>query len=159
MKYEDMINKNLSENGNPLPYIIKKVDDVTSKDTDGNDITTKYVDYINISVCPASYSCSLKELLSSDSARTEDTTYNKMRLGEYIEISVSYRGMESDDLSILLNYFSDEYISVCYFDPKKNSYKINEFYLGETSVPLYNARLGFWDSFSFTLSQRKADLV
>ena len=112
MKYDELISKSLTELYNPLPYIITKVFDEIQKDEAGNDVSVKYAEYIDLGVCPASYSCALKELLSSDSGRTEDTTYNKMRLGKY---------------------------------------------LGETSVPLYNGKLGFWDSFSLTLSQRKAD--
>ena len=157
MKYDELISKSLTELCNPLPYMITKVYDQIDKDEQGNDVSVKYAEYIDLGVCPASYSCALKELLSSDSGRTEDTTYNKMRLGEYIEISVSYRSMNSDNLAVLLNNFSNEYVTVCYFDPKKNSYRIDEFYLGETSVPLYNGKLGFWDSFSLTLSQRKAE--
>ena len=157
MKYDELISKSLTELCNPLPYMITKVYDQIDKDEQGNDVSVKYAEYIDLGVCPASYSCALKELLSSDSGRTEDTTYNKMRLGEYIEISVSYRSMNSDNLAILLNNFSDEYVTVCYFDPRKNSYRIDEFYLGETSVPLYNGKLGFWDSFSLTLAQRKAE--
>ena len=157
MKYDELISKSLTELCNPLPYMITKVYDQIDKDEQGNDVSVKYAEYIDLGVCPASYSCALKELLSSDTGRTEDTTYNKMRLGEYIEISVSYRSMNSDNLAILLNNFSDEYVTVCYFDPRKNSYRIDEFYLGETSVPLYNGKLGFWDSFSLTLAQRKAE--
>ena len=157
MKYDELISKSLTELCNPLPYMITKVYDQIDKDEQGNDVSVKYAEYIDLGVCPASYSCALKELLSSDSGRTEDTTYNKMRLGKYIEISVSYRSMNSDNLAVLLNNFSDEYVTICYFDPKKNAYRIDEFYLGETSVPLYNGELGFWDSFSLTLSQRKAE--
>lgn len=157
MKYDELTSRSLTELCNPLPYIITNVYDSTEQDEEGNDIRVKYAEYIDLGVCPASYSCALKELLSSDSGRTEDTTYNKMRLGKYIEIAISYRSMNSDDLAILLNNFSDEYVTVCYFDPRKNSYRIDEFYLGETSVPLYNGKMGFWDSFSLTLAQRKAD--
>jgi len=158
------INKTLTEVKSPLPYIIIKeyeVDEINEAgEATGNKIDmVKYADLTDKGedICPYSYSCALKELLSSDSGRTEDTTYNKMKIGEYVEISISYRGMNSECLSKVLNYFSDEYIKVCYFDPKDNMYKVNEFYMGETSIPMYNGAMGFWDGFSLTLSQRKAD--
>lgn len=147
-EFNNYIKEGLEKIKNPLPFLI-----VDTYDKEG----VKMIKYIDLQVCPSSYSCALKELLSSDSGRTEDTTYNKMKLGEYVELSVSYRAMSSNDLSIFLNNFSDEYVTICYFDPKKNAYLIDEFYLGETSVPLYNGALGFWDGFSLTLSQRKAN--
>ena len=129
-EFNNYIKEGLEKIKNPLPFLI-----VDTYDKEG----VKMIKYIDLQVCPSSYSCALKEL------------------GEYVELSVSYRAMSSNDLSIVLNNFSDEYVTICYFDPKKNAYLVDEFYLGETSVPLYNGALGFWDGFSLTLSQRKAN--
>lgn len=106
---------------------------------------------------PVSYSCNLKEYVGSNAGRTEDLRYNKMLLGTYVELAVSYGSMSSQQLQRLLQELETEYLILYYFDPRKNAYETEEFYISEKSLPMYSAALNLWSGFSVTFTQRKPD--
>ena len=138
---------------NPLPYLVILIED--------DSLGTEYNGgaYITQLPTPSAYSCAYKELCGASAGRTEDMKMNKMVIGNYVELSVGYAAMNTGEMSDLLNTFKDEYVSLYYFNPLRNAYEYREFYTSEKSVPMYNGKLGLWDKFSMTFTQRTADSI
>lgn len=104
--------------------------------------------------CPSSYVYKLEDISASDAGRTEDTKMDKMRIGQLVGIELSWVYLTNQEISELLTAFNPEYISVVYLDAMQGDYVTSEFYVGNRSAPLYNTRLGLWESVSFNLIER-----
>lgn len=104
--------------------------------------------------CPSSYVYKLEDISASDAGRTEDTKMDKMRIGQLVGIELSWVYLTNQEISELLTAFNPEYISVVYLDAMQGGYVTSEFYVGNRSAPLYNTRLGLWESVSFNLIER-----
>lgn len=105
---------------------------------------------------PSSYQCDIEDVSGANAKRTEDTVMHKMKIGQALAISVTYKMLSVKDCAKLLQAFNPEYIFVEFLDPKMGDYRILEFYVGNRTVPLYNAGLGKWESLSFKIIQRDA---
>lgn len=105
---------------------------------------------------PNSYVCEIEDVSGANAKRTEDTVMHKKKIGQAIAISVAYKMISVRDCAKLLQAFNPEYLFAEFLDPKAGDYRILEFYVGNRSVPLYNAGLGKWESLSFKIIQRDA---
>lgn len=105
---------------------------------------------------PSSYVCEIEDVSGANAKRTEDTVMHKKKIGQAIAISVTYKMISVRDCAKLLQAFNPEYLFAEFLDPKAGDYRILEFYVGNRSVPLYNAGLGKWESLSFKIIQRDA---
>lgn len=105
---------------------------------------------------PSSYQCDIEDVSGANAKRTEDTVMHKKKIGQAIAISVTYKMLSVKDCAKLLQAFNPEYLFAEFLDPKAGDYRILEFYVGNRSVPLYNAGLGKWETLSFKIIQRDA---
>ncbi len=104
--------------------------------------------------CPSSYQWSLEDLSANDAGRTEDTRMDKKRIGQVVKLNLEWVNVPIKDASELLKIFNPEYISVCYLDAMTGEYVTSEFYVGNRTAPLYNARVNRWTKISFNLIER-----
>lgn len=104
--------------------------------------------------CPSAYTWKLEDISASDAGRTEDTVMHKMRIGQVVGLELSWQGITTEELSQILKAFNPEYITVKYLDAMKGDYLESEFYVGNRSAPMYNARKGLWQNVSFNLIER-----
>lgn len=104
--------------------------------------------------CPSSYTWKLEDISASDAGRTEDTVMHKMRIGQVVGIELSWNGVTTAEVAAILQAFNPEYIQVDYLDAMRGKYVTSEFYVGNRSAPMYNARKGLWENVSFNLIER-----
>ena len=104
--------------------------------------------------CPSSYLWKLEDISASDAGRTEDTVMHKKRIGQLVGIELSWQNIPTSDVSSILKAFNPEYVMVCYLDAMQGKYITSEFYVGNRSVPMYNAAKGLWQNVSFNLIER-----
>lgn len=104
--------------------------------------------------CPSSYTYKLSDISAPDAGRTEDTTMDKMRIGQCVHLELQWLGLTTAEVSQVLTAFNPEYISVNFLDALSGSYKTSTFYVGDRSAPLYNAALGRWTNVSFNIIER-----
>ena len=104
--------------------------------------------------CPSSYLWKLEDISAADSGRTESTVMDKMRIGQVVGLELSWNNLTTREVSIILKAFNPEYISVCYLHAMEGKYVTSEFYVGNRSAPLYNAKLDRWSNVSFNIVER-----
>lgn len=104
--------------------------------------------------CPSGYQWSLQDISASDAGRTEDTVMQKKRIGQAVKLELSWQNIPTDVVSSILQAFDPEYIKVCYLDARQGQYVTSEFYVGDRTAPLYNARKGLWSNVSFNIIER-----
>lgn len=103
---------------------------------------------------PAGYRLKYDDVSAADSGRTEDTTMYKNRRGQVVGIELAWRYVTTAEGSAILQAFDPEYLYVQYLDLKAGCYCKAEFYVGNRSAPMYNARKGLWENVSFNLIKR-----
>jgi hypothetical protein len=104
--------------------------------------------------CPSSYQWKMQDISASDAGRTEDTKMDKKRIGQIRKIELEWQNVSITDAAAILQAFNPEYIEVCYLDAMTGSYRTSEFYVGDRSTPLYNAKLGVWNNVAFNIIER-----
>lgn len=104
--------------------------------------------------CPSAYTWKLEDISASDAGRTEDTVMHKMRIGQVVGLELSWNGLTTAEVAAILQAFNPEYIQVDYLDAMQGKYVTSEFYVGNRSAPMYNARKGLWENVSFNLIER-----
>lgn len=104
--------------------------------------------------CPSSYVYKLSDISAADAGRTEDTTMDKMRIGQCVHLELQWSYLTTAEVSQIMTAFNPEYISVTFLDALSGSYKTSTFYVGDRSAPLYNALLGRWTNLSFNIIER-----
>lgn len=100
---------------------------------------------------PSSYQYILSDISASDAGRTEDTQMHKNRIGQYRKLELSWSGMTTAEVSQILQAFNAETFTVIFLDALSGTYKTSEFYAGDRTSPLYNARMGLWENISFNI--------
>lgn len=108
---------------------------------------------------PSSYRWKLEDVSSSDAGRTEDGKMDKMRIGQVVGIELAWQNATIEEAAVILQAFNPEYINVCYLDAMLGRYTTEEFYVGNRSVPLYNAETGRWSNIAFNIIGRNAIAV
>ena len=104
--------------------------------------------------CPSSYQWKMQDISASDAGRTEDTKMDKKRIGQIRKIELEWQNVSITDAAAILQAFNPEYIEVCYLDAMTGTYRTSEFYVGDRSTPLYNAKLGVWNNVAFNIIER-----
>lgn len=105
---------------------------------------------------PAVYQWELEDISGKGAGRTEaNVKMNKMRLGQVCGITLAWNGVTTAQASAILQAFNPEYVNVKYLDPLSGGYKTREFYVGNRSAPLFDARRGVWENVSFKIVQRE----
>lgn len=104
--------------------------------------------------CPSSFQWELDDISAADAGRTEDTVMHKKRIGQVVALSLGWNNVTTAEASAILTAFNPEYITVSYLDPKAGTYVESEFYVGNRTAPMYNARLGLWSNISFKIVER-----
>ena len=112
------------------------------------------VDGVSV-LCPASYTYKLSDISDADAGRTEDTTMDKMRLGQAVHLELSWNALTWAEASSVLRAFNPEYITVTYMDALSGTWRTSQFYVGDRSAPMYNAQVGLWSNISFNIIERK----
>lgn len=105
--------------------------------------------------CPSSYVWKLEDVSTPDAGRTEDTVMHKKRIGQLTGIELSWQNISTSKASAILQAFNPEYITVRYLDPMVGGYVTSEFYVGNRSAPMYNAKLDVWSNVSFNIIKRR----
>lgn len=108
--------------------------------------------------CPTGFKFTLTDVSSSDAGRSENLIMNKMRKGQTRAIDLEWKYLTIAECSYLLNSFNSEYLSINYLDAKDGGWVTREFYVGDRATPLYNSSIGRWESITFSIIQRNADL-
>ena len=104
--------------------------------------------------CPSSYNYTLEDLTASDAGRTEDLLMHKKRIGQSVQIDLSWQNLTTKEVSELLQIFNPQYLNVCYFDAMSGLYKTSVFYVSNRSVPMYSKVRDIWSNLSFNLTER-----
>jgi len=112
------------------------------------------VDGVSV-LCPASYTYKLSDISDADAGRTEDTTMDKMRIGQAVHLELSWNALTWAEASSVLRAFNPEYINVTYMDALSGTWRTSQFYVGDRSAPMYNAQVGLWSNISFNIIERK----
>jgi hypothetical protein len=112
------------------------------------------VDGVSV-LCPASYTYKLSDISDADAGRTEDTTMDKMRIGQAVHLELSWNALTWAEASSVLRAFNPEYITVTYMDALSGTWRTSQFYVGDRSAPMYNAQVGLWSNISFNIIERK----
>ena len=79
---------------------------------------------------------------------------DKKRIGQIRKIELEWQNVSITDAAAILQAFNPEYIEVCYLDAMTGTYRTSEFYVGDRSTPLYNAKLGVWNNVAFNIIER-----
>lgn len=116
------------------------------------------VDGVAIPKVPSTYLWKLEDVSAPDAGRTEDALMHKKRIGSLIGLELQWNYVTVEEAAAILAAFQPEYINVCYLDALAGDYVTAEFYVGNRSTPLYNAKLGLWENISFNIIQRGVTL-
>lgn len=104
--------------------------------------------------CPSSFQWKLQDVSESDAGRTEDTVMDKKRIGQCVKLEIEWQNITVEEASAILQAFNPEYIMITYLDAMQGGYRTSEFYVGDRSAPLYNAKLGVWKNVAFNCIER-----
>lgn len=102
-------------------------------------------------LCPSSYKWSQEVVSRSTAGRTEDALMHVEKIRTVDKIELSWQNKTFAESQAILSKFTNEYLSVSYYNPMTNSYKTGKFYVGDKSVDTYNHTLGINASISFSL--------
>lgn len=104
--------------------------------------------------CPSTYEWTQEDLSNKEAGRTEDGLMHKNLIRSTEKISLAWAYLTTEEAKEILNLFSPEYIEVEHLNPKSGGYITKTFYVGNRSVPLYNAALDKWTNVTFSIIER-----
>ena len=109
----------------------------------------------NVSVpSPSKYRVIVSDVSKADSGRTEDGKMWKEKIGQLVKIELEWSYLSSNDVSSILTAIDPEYFEVTYLDPKTMTFVTSEFYVGDRTAPMYNSRMGIWESLALNIIER-----
>lgn len=103
---------------------------------------------------PSVYQWNLQDVSSPDAGRTEDALMHKKRIAQKVKLQLAWNNIRIEDASAILNAFDDEYVEVCYLDPKAGGYLTKTFYVGDRSSPMYNNTCNVWSNVAFNIIEQ-----
>lgn len=105
---------------------------------------------------PSAYQYDLEDVSESDAGRTEDGMMHKKRIGQVSKLEMSWNNVDTQTVSTLLKMFQPEYMYCEYLDALEGGYKVDYFYVGNRSTPMYTNSngIGLWSNVSFNLIRR-----
>ena len=104
--------------------------------------------------CPSAYQYDLQDVSASNAGRTEDGKMHKERIGQCVKLELRWDYIPSADVAVILQAFNPEYFNVTYLDAKSGTFLTKEFYAGDRTAPMYNAKLGLWTNLTFNIIER-----
>lgn len=104
--------------------------------------------------CPSAYQYDLQDVSASNAGRTEDGKMHKERIGQCVKLELRWDYIPSADVAVILQAFNPEYFDVTYLDAKSGTFQTKEFYAGDRTAPMYNAKLGLWTNLTFNIIER-----
>ena len=104
--------------------------------------------------CPSAYQYDLQDVSASNAGRTEDGKMHKERIGQCVKLELRWDYIPSADVAVILQAFNPEYFDVTYLDAKSGTFLTKEFYAGDRTAPMYNAKLGLWTNLTFNIIER-----
>lgn len=107
---------------------------------------------------PSEYKWEMQDLSSNGAGRTEDNVMQKQRSGQLEKLTVKWKSLTTAQVSLILQAFNPEYVDVIYLSPFDGEEHTDEFYVGDRSAPILNSKRGRWESLSFTLTARRAEV-
>lgn len=107
---------------------------------------------------PSEYKWEMQDLSSNGAGRTEDNVMQKQRSGQLEKLTVKWKSLTTAQVSLILQAFNPEYVDVMYLSPFDGEEHTAEFYVGDRSAPILNSKRGRWESLSFTLTARRAEV-
>lgn len=105
-------------------------------------------------LAPTTYKWELEDVSASDAGRTEDVAMHKKRIGQVVKLELTWEYLTTEQVSDLLQAFNPEYLTVCYLDAMKGKFVTSEFYVGNRTAPMFNAKQGLWETLEFNLIER-----
>lgn len=103
---------------------------------------------------PSKYRVIVSDVSKADSGRTEDGKMWKEKVGQLVKIELEWSYLSSNDVSSILTAIDPEYFEVTYLDPKTMTFVTSEFYVGDRTAPMYNSRMGIWESLALNIIER-----
>ena len=103
---------------------------------------------------PSKYKQIVSDVSKADSGRTEDGKMWKEKVGQLAKIELEWSYLTTAEVSQVLQAFDPEYITVEFLDAKAGDYREAEFYVGDRTSPLYNSRMGVWESLALNIIER-----
>ena len=103
---------------------------------------------------PYIFKWSLQDISDSNAGRTEDTLMHKNRIGQKRKIELSWRGLNTAQVSAILQAFNNEYVEVVFLDALAGTYLSKTFYVGDRSTPMYSSVLDIWENVSFNIIEQ-----
>ncbi len=107
---------------------------------------------------PKKYRWSLQDLSANGAGRTENNVMHKKRSGQVVKLDVEWHNLTTEQISTILRAFNHEYLDLIYLDPYAGTYKTACFYIGDRQAPLFNSKRGVWESLSFPIISRDAEV-
>ena len=106
--------------------------------------------------CPTSYVWELEDVSGKGAGRTEkNVKMNKMRIGQVSAFTLTWQGLTTAQVHAVLVAFNPEYIFASLLDPLAGGYTAEkEYYVGNRSAALFDARRGLWNDLSFRIIRR-----
>ena len=105
---------------------------------------------------PSSYKWELEDISGKGAGRTEaNVKMNKMRIGQLRAVSLTWTGLTTAEVSVVMKAFNPEYITATILDALNGGNLTSEFYVGNRTAALFDARRGLWDGISFKIIQRE----
>lgn len=112
------------------------------------------VDSVAMPCCPKSFEWTLQDVSSPNSGRTENIRMQKMRIGQVVGLSLTFKMPSIATGATLLTMFNPEYVTVKYLDAMAGTMVTSMFYTGDRKSTLFNTEKGCWESITFNLIKR-----
>ena len=103
---------------------------------------------------PSKYQVIVSDISKADSGRTEDGKMWKEKIGQLVKIELEWSYLTTDQVASILQAFDPEYFDVTFLDAKTGLYRTAEFYVGDRTAPMYNARIGVWENLALNIIER-----
>lgn len=103
---------------------------------------------------PSVYSYELDDVSEPDAGRVENGYMYKKRIGQVFAVELEWWGLNSAQVSALMNAFDAEYLNVKVWDAKAGTWATVEMYVGNRTAPMYSATLNIWSNLKFKLIKR-----
>lgn len=107
---------------------------------------------------PSSVQWELQDLSENGAGRTENNVMVKKRCGQLVKLTLTWKLVSTEDAAKILQAFNPEYFDVKYISPFHGRAIVSEFYAGDRKAIPFNMKRGKWDSISFSITERRADL-
>lgn len=103
---------------------------------------------------PSVYSYELDDVSEPDAGRVENGYMYKKRIGQVFAVEIEWWGINSAQVSAIMQAFDAEYLNVKLWNAKTASFETVEMYVGNRTAPMYSAVLDIWSNLKFKLIKR-----